>query len=75
MLHHVGMLWIIEIHEHLQYDIDKNISDWISGDPQYNTYICKKVHVNVFEQFIRNAKTDRYHIMCYFDAHEKTDLS
>ena len=33
MLHHVGMLWIIEIHEHLQYDIDKNISDWISGDP------------------------------------------
>ena len=23
MIHHVGMLWIIEIHEQLQYDTDK----------------------------------------------------
>ena len=24
MLHHVGMLWIIETHEYLQYDMDKH---------------------------------------------------
>ena len=26
MLHHVGMLWIIETHEQLQYDMDKHNS-------------------------------------------------
>ena len=25
MLHHFGMLWIIETHEHLQYDTEKII--------------------------------------------------
>ena len=25
----------------------------------------------MFERFIRNAITDRYNIMCYFDEHEK----
>ena len=24
MLHHVGMLWIIETHEQLKYDMDKH---------------------------------------------------
>ena len=27
MLHHVGMLWIIETHEQLKYDMDKHISE------------------------------------------------
>ena len=26
MLHHVGMLWIIETHEQLQYDMDNHNS-------------------------------------------------
>ena len=26
MLHHVGMLWIIETHEELKYDMDKHNS-------------------------------------------------
>ena len=42
MLHHVGMLWIIETHEQLKYDIDKHNLEWITGDLWYNTYICKK---------------------------------
>ena len=41
MLHHVGMLWIIETHEQLQYDMDKHNPCWITGGPWYNTYICK----------------------------------
>ena len=29
ILHHVGMLWIIETHEQLQYDMDKHNSEWV----------------------------------------------
>ena len=50
--------------------MDKNISYWMTSGPWYNTYICEKVHENVFEKFIRNARTDRYNIMCYIDSHE-----
>ena len=41
MVHHVGILWIIETHEQLKYDMDKNNSDLMTGGPWYNTYICK----------------------------------
>ena len=71
MLHHVGMLWIIEIHEQLQYDMDKQNSEWMTCGPWYNTYIYKNLHGKVFEEFIRNARTDRYNIMCSIGAHEK----
>ena len=27
MLHHVGILWIIETHEQLQYDMEKKIQN------------------------------------------------
>ena len=43
----------------------------MTSGPWYNTYICNKLHGNVFEGFIRNAITDRYNIMCAIDAHEK----
>ena len=35
-------------------------------------FICKKLHGKVFESFIRNARTNRYNIMCYIDAHENS---
>ena len=71
ILHHVGMLWIIETHEKLQYDMDKHNSQCTTGGPWYNTYICKKLHGKLFEGFIRSARTARYNIMCSIDAHEK----
>ena len=61
MLHHVGMIWIIENYEDLKYDMEIQNSDW-------NTYICKKLHGKVFEAFIINTRTDRYNIMCYIDS-------
>ena len=70
MLHHVGMLWI-ENHEQLKYNMDKKKSEWMTGGPWYNTYICKKLHGKLFEVFIINARTDRYNIMGYIGAHEK----
>ena len=32
-LHHVGMSWIIETHEQLEYDMDKHNPYWITGGP------------------------------------------
>ena len=40
------MLWIIENCEQLQYDIDEQNSDWMTGGPWYNTSICNKLHGN-----------------------------
>ena len=43
----------------------------MTGGPWYNTSVCKKLQGKVVEVFIRNARTDRYNIMCFIDAHEK----
>ena len=51
--------------------MDKHNSEWMTCGPWYNTYICKKLHGNVFEVFIVNAITDRYNIMCSINSHEK----
>ena len=71
MLHHVGMIWIIENHEYLKYDMDLQNYDWMKGGPWYNQSICIKLHGKVFEGFIVNARTDRYNIMCFIDAYER----
>ena len=68
LLQYVGMSWIIETHEKLRYDMDKNNPDFMTGGPWYNTSICKKIHGTVFEEFIRNEITDRYNIM--YSIHE-----
>ena len=71
MLHRVVMLCIIETNEQLQYYMDKDNSEWVTGGPWYNTSICKKLLVNVFDGFIRNSIADRYNIIYFIDAHEK----
>ena len=63
LLHHVGISWIIETHKQLKYDRDKYNLDWKRGGSWYNTSICKKINGTMFEEFIRNARTDRYIIM------------
>ena len=75
MLHHVGMIWIIENHEELKYDTEILNSDWLTGGPWYNTYICKKFYGKLFEGFIINSRTDRYNIMFYIDAYEREHKS
>ena len=44
ILHHVGMLWKIETHEQLKYDMEKHNSELMTGGPWYNTSICKELH-------------------------------
>ena len=43
----------------------------MTSGPWYNTSICKKLHGKVFAGYIINARTERYHIMWYIDAHGK----
>ena len=43
----------------------------MKGGPCYNTYICKKIHGTVFEEFIINARTEIHNLVCSIDAHEK----
>ena len=70
MLHHVGMIWIIENHENSKYDMEIKHLDWMTGGSWYNWSICKKLNGKLFETFIRNARTDRYYIMCSIDVYE-----
>ena len=39
--------------------------------PGITHLFVKKLHGTVFEEFIINARTDRYNIMCSIDANEK----
>ena len=71
MLRNVGIIWIIENHEDLKYDMYIQNSDWLTGGPWYNTSICKKLHKKLFEGFIINARTEMYQIMCSIDLYEK----
>ena len=64
MLHHVGILWIIETYEQLQYDMNKHNPEWMTDGPWYNTSICKKLYGKMFKVLQINARTDRYNIMC-----------
>ena len=49
----------------------KHNSDWITGGTWYKTSICEKLHGKMFEEIIRNERSDRYNIVCSIDAHEK----
>ena len=41
MLQHVGMLWIIETHKHLKYDMDKHNSEMINYMEMFLRYLLE----------------------------------
>ena len=55
--------------------MDIKYPDWMTGGPWYNTSIRKKLHEKLFEGFIINTITDRYHIIFSIDAYEKEHQS
>ena len=72
ILHHVGMPWIICSNNKMFYEIEENDHpDWFNTGPWYNTSICSKLHGKLFEDFIRHARTDIYHLICSIVAHDK----
>ena len=72
MLHHVGMSWIISSNQEMDYVINKtNHQDWLNKSPWYNTSICSKLHGSRFEDFITQARTGRYNLMCSLVAYDR----
>ena len=51
-----------------------NHLDWLNKGPWYNRNICSKLHGNRFEDFITQARTYRYNIMCYLVSHYRLQL-
>ena len=68
----MGMSWIISSNGDMKYEIDKsNHQYWLNTDPWYNTDIFSRLHVSMFEDFITNARIDRYSLICSLVSHDK----
>ena len=50
-----------------------NHLDWSNKGPWYNKNIFSKLHVIKFEDYITQARTDRYNIMCSLVAHDRLE--
>ena len=50
---------------------ESNNLDWLNKVPWYNRNICSKLHGIRFEDFITQATTDRYNLMCSLVAHDR----
>ena len=69
------MSWIIGSNKEMKYEMDKNNhQDWLNKGTYYNTSICSKLHGNRFEDFIKQARKDKYDLMCSLVAHDKLQL-
>ena len=55
----------------MEYEINtkSNHLDWLNKGPWYNRNICSKLTGSRFEDFITQAITYRYNLMCYLVAH------
>ena len=50
---------------------ETNHQDWLNKGPLYSTYICLKLHGSRFEDFITQARTDQYNLMCSLVSHDR----
>ena len=48
----------------------KNLG-WFDTGPWQHKNICYKLYGTTFESFIKQARTDRYNIMCSLVAHDR----
>ena len=55
----------------MEYDNSTNRKklEWFDTGPRYNKNICSKLNGIKFEDFITQARTDQYNIMCSLVAH------
>ena len=59
----------------MEYEMNEiNHLDWLNKGPWYNRNICSKLHGINFEDFITQARTDRYNLMCDLVAHDRLQL-
>ena len=53
---------------------ETNHQDWLNKGPWYNTSICSKLHGSMFDNFITQARTYRYNLMCSLVSHDILQL-
>ena len=53
---------------------EPNLQDWFNKGPCYTINICSKLHIGRFEDFITQARTYRYNLMCSLVAHDRLQL-
>ena len=51
--------------------MEEHNSEQMTCGPCYNIYIGKKLHRKVLEVFIRNTRTEKYHIIFSIDTYDK----
>ena len=75
LLHNVGISLIISSNQEMQYEmnIKNNHLDCSKKGPWYNKNIRSKLHGIKFEDFITQARTDRYNIICSLVAHYRLE--
>ena len=75
MLHHVGMSWTISSNREMEYEMNRtNNQDWLNKCTWYSRYICSKLHGSRFDNFITQARTYRYTLMCSLVDHDRLQL-
>ena len=66
------MTWIVSSNAEMKYDMEEHKhEDWLNSGPWYNKNIYSRINGSLFEDFITQARTDRYNIMWSLVAHEK----
>ena len=76
LLHNVGMSWIINSNREMEYKMNKtNHQYWLNKGPWYNRFIYYNLNGSRFEDFITQARTYRYNLMCYLVAHDMLQLN
>ena len=71
MLCHIGISWMISSKKEMDYDNfshHENVA-WFETGPWHNKNICSKLYGTTFEVFIKQARIDRYNIMCSLVSH------
>ena len=64
------MSWMISSNQEMNYEMNEtNHQYWFNKGPWCNTYICSNLHGSRYEDFITQARTDRYNLVCYLVAH------
>ena len=53
---------------------ENNHHDWLNKGPWYNISICLKLCGSSFEDYITQARTYRYNLMCSLVANDKLQL-
>ena len=72
ILHHMGMSWIISSNNEMKYEIEKSNHQYcLNNDPWYKKDTYSSLHGSMFGNFITQARTDRYNLMCSLVAHDK----